>query len=45
MGSIKTYRPKDMRMDVSKFEAYMGITAPKLIEEIKLVAEEYLELS
>jgi len=38
---IKTYRPRDMRMDVSKIEKKMGIEMPLLSDEIKRVAEEY----
>lgn len=38
---VKAYRPKDMRMNVSRFESAMGILLPTLQEEIKSVAREY----
>jgi len=38
---LKTYRPKDMRLNVSHFEHAMGIQLPNLIDEIKEVAKEY----
>ena len=37
------YRPKDMRMDISKIEKALDIKLPTLEEEIKKVAEEYNE--
>jgi dTDP-4-dehydrorhamnose reductase len=40
---LKTYRPKDMRMDCSKIEGMLGIKLPLLRDEIKQVAEEYYE--
>ena len=40
---LKTYRPKDMRMDCSKFEKTLGVKLPLLKDEIKLVAKEYRE--
>lgn len=40
---IKTYRPKDMRLDCSKFENTLGIKLPFLRNEIKRVAKEYYE--
>ena len=40
---IKTYRPKDMRLDVSKFEKKMGIKLPSLENEIKTIIGEYNE--
>jgi dTDP-4-dehydrorhamnose reductase len=40
---LKAYRPKDMRMDCSKFEQALGVTLPNLLEEIKNVAKEYDE--
>ncbi len=40
---LKTYRPKDMRMDCSKFEKLMAIKLPLLRNEIKRVAREYYE--
>lgn len=41
---LKTYRPKDMRMNSAKFEDAMGIKLPKLRDEIKLAAKEYREI-
>jgi dTDP-4-dehydrorhamnose reductase len=38
---LKAYRPKDMRMSCSKFEAALHMKLPDLHEEIKLVAGEY----
>jgi len=40
---LKTYRPKDMRMDCSKFENTFGVELPLLRNEIKRVAKEYYE--
>lgn len=40
---LKTYRPKDMRMDCSKFESTLGVELPLLRNEIKRVAKEYYE--
>ncbi len=42
---LKTYRPKDMRMDSSKFENALGVKLPLLSDEIKLVAKEYYEVT
>jgi dTDP-4-dehydrorhamnose reductase len=42
---IKTYRPRDMRMDCLKFENLLGIKLPMLISEINQVAQEYHEKS
>ena len=42
---IKTYRPKDMRMNCSKFENALGIKLPQLIDEIIRVAKEYDEVA
>ncbi|MDR7152331.1 dTDP-4-dehydrorhamnose reductase [Hydrogenophaga palleronii] len=39
---LKTYRPKDMRMDVSAIEGAMGMTLPKLRTELERVAKEYI---
>ncbi len=38
---LRAYRPKNMRMDSSKFESALGLTLPTLEEEIKRVAREY----
>lgn len=39
---LKAYRPKDMRMNCSKFEQAYGIELPDLKTEIKKVAREYI---
>jgi dTDP-4-dehydrorhamnose reductase len=38
---LKTYRPKDMRMDCAKFENAIGIKLPALKDEIERSAKEY----
>lgn len=38
---LKTYRPKDMRLNVNKFEQATGVALPYLTDEIKNVAREY----
>ncbi len=38
---LKTYRPKDMRMDISAIEMAMNIHLPTLTAEIERVAQEY----
>lgn len=40
---LKTYRPKDMRMDCSKFENKLGVKLPLLKNEINRVAKDYRE--
>lgn len=40
---LKAYRPKDMRMDCSKFENTLGVKLPFLSDEIKRAAREYDE--
>jgi len=42
---IKTYRPKDMRMNSVKFENALGVKLPTLRDEIKRVAKEYHEVA
>jgi dTDP-4-dehydrorhamnose reductase len=37
----KVYRPKDMRMDVSRFEAVFGVELPSLESEIQRMREQY----
>ena len=39
---LKTYRPKNMQMDSTKFEHAMNIKLPNLKDEIKRVAKEYV---
>jgi dTDP-4-dehydrorhamnose reductase len=38
---LKTYRPKDMRMNCAKFENMLQVQLPSLMDEIKLLAGEY----
>jgi dTDP-4-dehydrorhamnose reductase len=40
---LNAYRPKDMRMDCSKFEDTLKIKLPHLKEEIKRVSRDYCE--
>lgn len=40
-SQLKAYRPKDMRLDVARFEEAMNIVLPSLVDEIKKAAEEY----
>lgn len=42
---LKTYRPKDMRMNSVKFEDALGVRLPNLTDEIKRAAKEYREIS
>lgn len=42
---LKAYRPRDMRMDCSKFEDMMKIQLPSLSELIEQMAKEYDETS
>lgn len=39
---VKTYRPRNMRLDVSKFEKALDVTLPCLNQEIVKVAKEYI---
>lgn len=43
VGFLKTYRPKDMRMNLLAFEERMSIKLPQLIDEIDLVVKDYYE--
>jgi dTDP-4-dehydrorhamnose reductase len=38
---LKAYRPKDMRMDSSKFENVLGVKLPHLTDLIQQLAQEY----
>jgi dTDP-4-dehydrorhamnose reductase len=38
---LKAYRPKDMRMDSSKFENMLGVKLPFLIDQIQQISKEY----
>jgi dTDP-4-dehydrorhamnose reductase len=40
---MKTYRPRDMRMDVTKFEQHLGVSLPTLEDEIDRVIGDYDE--
>ena len=42
-SQIKTSRPKDMRMDCSKFEDVFSILLPSIEDEIKLIIGAYVE--
>lgn len=42
---LKAYRPKDMRMNISKFESALGIKLPNLLDQIKSIAGEYDEVA
>lgn len=42
-AALKAYRPKDMRMDSSRFEQQFGLQLPKLIDEIISTRSQYLE--
>ena len=40
---LRTYRPKDMRLAIRKFEIDAGITLPSLTNEVIDTAKEYLK--
>jgi dTDP-4-dehydrorhamnose reductase len=40
---VKTYRPRDMRMHLSKFETELDVTLPDLNSEISVAIGEYNE--
>ena len=42
---FRAYRPKDMRMDSSKFENVLGIKLPNLTDLIQQLAKEYNEIT
>ena len=42
---FRAYRPKDMRMDSSKFENVLGIKLPNLTDLIQPLAKEYNEIA
>jgi dTDP-4-dehydrorhamnose reductase len=42
---LKTYRPKDMRMNSAKFEEALSVNLPNLRDEIKRAAKEYREIA
>ena len=41
---LGAYRPKDMRMDCSKFENTLSVKLPHLTDEIKRVSKDYCEV-
>jgi dTDP-4-dehydrorhamnose reductase len=41
-ATLVARRPADMRMNCQKFEGRMGLKLPRLIDEIKLIAYDYL---
>ena len=41
---LKAYRPKDLRMDSTKFENALGVILPNLSELIQQLAQEYNEI-
>ncbi|MGZ5026973.1 MAG: dTDP-4-dehydrorhamnose reductase family protein [Methylobacter sp.] len=43
MTALKAQRPKDMRMDSTRFEQRFGLQLPKLIDEINSIRSHYLE--
>jgi dTDP-4-dehydrorhamnose reductase len=42
---LRANRPKDMRMDSSKFENVLGVKLPNLTDLIQLLAKEYNEIA
>jgi len=42
---LKAYRPKDMRMDSTKFESALGVKLPNLADLIQQLAQEYNEIA
>ncbi|MEI6269964.1 MAG: SDR family oxidoreductase [Methylococcaceae bacterium] len=42
---LKAYRPKDMRMDSTKFENAFGVKLPNLADLIQQLAQEYNEIA
>lgn len=40
---LRTYRPKDMRMDCTRFEEGFQMQLQNLVDEVKLAAKEYRE--
>ncbi len=40
---MKTYRPRDMRMNVDKFEEYLDVELPNLEDEVDKVLGDYYE--
>jgi dTDP-4-dehydrorhamnose reductase len=42
---LKAYRPKDMRMNCSKFESTLQVKLPNLLDQLRSVAGEYDEIA
>jgi dTDP-4-dehydrorhamnose reductase len=42
---LKAYRPRDMRLDCSKFERTLGVELPLLSDELSRIAKEYDEVA
>ena len=42
---LKAYRPRDMRLDSSKFERTLGVGLPLLSDELSRIAKEYDEIA
>lgn len=42
-SALGAYRPKDMRMDSSLFEATLGLKLPTLLEQLESLRSDYLE--
>ena len=38
---LKTYRPKDMRMECASFQSSFDMRLPPLTQELQLTSEEY----
>jgi dTDP-4-dehydrorhamnose reductase len=41
MVSLRAQRPRDMRMDCSRFAKTLDVTLPTLAEEIAVIAKDY----
>jgi len=42
---LRAYRPKDMRMNSTKFETRMGVQLPNLSSLIEKIALEYIDVN
>ena len=41
-STLAAHRPTDMRMNSGRYEAFMGINLPSLIDEVSCLADEYV---
>ncbi|KJK09790.1 SDR family oxidoreductase [Pseudomonas tussilaginis] len=41
-GGLAAYRPSNMLMDVGKIETALGVEMPYLLDEIKMIAKDYI---